>query len=86
MYALERLEKITSQTPETPHEQAFQVSFGSQIKSAIAALKFPADPSKPDANWESVRQVKYKTEYVNLSIKLSLSLSHSSILSSGYEI
>lgn len=59
-YALERLHKITSQQPETPHEQAFQNNFGAQINKAIDALKNPVNPSAPEQSWELAKQL-YQT-------------------------
>ncbi|XP_065681003.1 serine/threonine-protein kinase SMG1 isoform X2 [Hydra vulgaris] len=60
IYALERLQKITSQVPETAHERMFQANFASQIDKAIDAVKNPIDPSKPELNWENVKQL-YQT-------------------------
>ena len=57
IYALERLHKITSQVPETPHELSFQTQFADQVLKAINSLKNPVDPSKPELSWNEAKQV-----------------------------
>lgn len=57
IYALERLQKITSQVPETPHELSFQTQFADQVLKAINSLKNPVDPSKPELSWNEAKQV-----------------------------
>lgn len=57
IYALERLQKITSQVPETPHELLFQTQFADQVLKAINSLKNPVDPSKPELSWNEAKQV-----------------------------
>ena len=57
IYALERLQKITSQVPETPHELSFQTQFADQVLKAINSLKNPVDPSRPELSWNEAKQV-----------------------------
>lgn len=57
VFALERLEKITSQSPETKHEENFQQHYGSTIQKAIQKLKKPVDSNDPSKNWEPIKQV-----------------------------
>ena len=57
VYSLERLDKITAQTPETAHEENFQKCFGSAIQNAIERLKMPVDATNPQKNWEPLKQV-----------------------------
>ena len=57
IYALERLQKITSQVPETPHELSFQTQFADQVLKAINSLKNPGDPSRPELSWNEAKQV-----------------------------
>eukprot|EP00795_Rhopilema_esculentum_P008911 gene8911-16536_t len=57
VFSLERLEKITSQEPETKHEESFQKSFGHTVHKVIEKLKMPIDPSDPQKNWEPLKQL-----------------------------
>ena len=63
IFSLERLQKITSKTPETPHEKSFQDMYSKDIDKAIFAMKNPADPSKPDISWDAAKQVSWKVHY-----------------------
>ncbi|XP_066926510.1 serine/threonine-protein kinase SMG1-like [Clytia hemisphaerica] len=60
IFSLERLQKITSQPPETPHEKTFQSTYSKQIDKGISTLKYPSNPSRPDLSWEQSKKL-YQT-------------------------
>ena len=73
IYALERLQKITSQVPETPHELSFQTQFADQVLKAINSLKNPVDPSKPELSWNEAKQVwlfKYSENLIESQLQV----------------
>ena len=72
---MERLHKLTSQTPETPHEAWFQDQYGKMITDALERLKNPPNPSHPSSSWYLFKQVNNLCLSVYLSVSLSLSLS-----------
>ena len=56
LFILERVAAVTSNKPETHHEQWFNKKYGDFITSAMAKLKEPADPSKPKETWGILHQ------------------------------
>lgn len=73
IYALERLQKITSQVPETPHELSFQTQFADQVLKAINSLKNPVDPSRPELSWNEAKQVwlfKYSENLIESQLQV----------------
>lgn len=57
MFVLEQLQAISSQTPETPHEQWFQDTFGKHIEDILQKFKNPVDPSRPQQSWTLYKQL-----------------------------
>ncbi|XP_035229827.1 serine/threonine-protein kinase SMG1-like, partial [Stegodyphus dumicola] len=57
LFLLEQLQKITTQPPETPHEQWFQKTFEKPIENALNKLRNPSDPSRPQESWSVFKQL-----------------------------
>ena len=57
MYTIERLQEITSQPVETPHEKWFQDTYSHMIANALEKLKNPPNPNHPRASWHPFKQV-----------------------------
>ncbi|XP_048758488.2 serine/threonine-protein kinase SMG1-like [Ostrea edulis] len=57
LYTLERLQEITSQEVETPHEQWFQENFGKLITMAMDRLRNPTNPNHPNSSWQPFKQL-----------------------------
>lgn len=57
VFAIEQLNKITSQETATSHEQWFQMTYSGAIKAALEALQNPPDPSDHKSSWEPFKQV-----------------------------
>lgn len=57
LYTLERLQEITSQEVETPHEQWFQENYGKLITMAMDRLRNPTNPNHPSSSWQPFKQV-----------------------------
>ncbi|CAH2269319.1 jg23996 [Pararge aegeria aegeria] len=62
VFVLEQLNQITSATPETPHETAFQARFQSIIVDVIDKLKNPINPEKPQESWAPFKQLQIKLQ------------------------
>ncbi len=58
VYTLEKVKEITSQQPETRHEELFQEAYGDQINEALNKLINPEDPTNPANCWTLFKQVK----------------------------
>lgn len=58
LYTLERLQEITSQEVETPHEQWFQENYGKLITMAMDRLRNPTNPNHPSSSWQPFKQVQ----------------------------
>ncbi|KAG8199800.1 hypothetical protein JTE90_000893 [Oedothorax gibbosus] len=59
LFLLEQLQTISSQPAETPHEQWFQKTFEKIIEEAIAKLRCPEDPSRPQESWHVFKQLHH---------------------------
>lgn len=81
LYTLERLQEITSQEVETPHEQWFQENYGKLITMAMDRLRNPTNPNHPSSSWQPFKQVQliasayveilyFHVQYSSISIKL----------------
>ncbi|XP_052059400.1 serine/threonine-protein kinase SMG1-like isoform X1 [Mytilus californianus] len=57
LYALEKLQEITSQPPETPQEEWFKDTYGKLIDAAIVKLRNPTNPSHPNNSWQLFKQL-----------------------------
>ncbi|KFM68139.1 Serine/threonine-protein kinase SMG1, partial [Stegodyphus mimosarum] len=57
LFLLEQLQKITTQPPETPHEQWFQKTFEKPIENALNKLRNSSDPSRPQESWSVFKQL-----------------------------
>ena len=57
LYTLERLQEITSQEVETPHEHWFQENYGKLITMAMDRLRNPTNPNHPSSSWQPFKQV-----------------------------
>ena len=57
VFAIEQLNKITSQETATSHEEWFQMTYSGAIKTALEALQNPPDPSDHRSSWEPFKQV-----------------------------
>lgn len=57
LYTLERLQEITSQEVETPHEQWFQENYGKLITMAMDRLRNPTNPNHPSSSWQPFKQL-----------------------------
>ncbi|XP_062590366.1 serine/threonine-protein kinase SMG1-like isoform X1 [Saccostrea cucullata] len=57
LYTLERLQEITSQEVETPHEQWFQENYGKLITMAMDRLMNPTNPNHPSSSWQPFKQL-----------------------------
>jgi len=64
---MERLNEITNQPTETPHEKWFQDTYGQQIKNALDKLKNPPNSSHPRASWHPFKQVRKTIQLFSLS-------------------
>lgn len=63
---MERLRDITTQPPETVHEQNFQDTYGHTIEEALNRLKNPSNPSIPHSSWSLFKQVRVTVEFIDL--------------------
>ncbi|CAH1794898.1 unnamed protein product [Owenia fusiformis] len=59
VYTIERLREITSNTPETGHEQWFQNSFSKTIDDAFNKLSNPNNPCNPQSSWQTFKQLHH---------------------------
>ena len=57
LYTMERLHDISSQPPQTPHEEWFQDTYGELIEEALGRLRDPPNPSHPQQSWALFKQV-----------------------------
>lgn len=57
LFVLDQLADITSTTPETPHEQHFQDTYGSQISAALSCLREPESYFDPQSALLGLRQL-----------------------------
>ncbi len=57
LYTFERVDEITCQNPETPHEQWFQETYSKQIQEALEKLRNPTNPAQPHTSWQGFKQV-----------------------------
>ena len=68
MYALEKLQEITSQPPETPHEEWFKDTYGKLIDAAMEKLRNPTNPSHPNNSWQLFKQVGHQLNYTQILV------------------
>lgn len=57
LYTMEKLQEITSETPETPHEEWFHETYGKLINAAMEKLRNPTNPSHPNNSWQHFKQL-----------------------------
>lgn len=75
LYSLELTKLITSDHPETPHEQWFQSNFSQLINELIACIKHPDnvyDPSNILYHYQNLLQVIRKRSFISSSFKLQM--------------
>lgn len=75
LYSLELTKLITSDHPETPHEQWFQSNFSQLINELIACIKQPDnvyDPSNILYHYQNLLQVIRKRSFISSSFKLQM--------------
>ncbi|CAN8005347.1 unnamed protein product [Ixodes hexagonus] len=59
---LEQLQSLVSREAETPHEAWFKDTLGPLIGETLAALREPADPSRPQATWAVLRRLHLRLQ------------------------
>ncbi|OWF37806.1 serine/threonine-protein kinase SMG1-like [Mizuhopecten yessoensis] len=57
LYTMEKLQEITSEVPETPHEEWFHDTYGKLINAAMEKLRNPTNPSHPNSSWQHFKQL-----------------------------
>ncbi|CAK8695398.1 unnamed protein product [Clavelina lepadiformis] len=57
VYALGRVQRITSANPETPHERWFADNLQPLIEQALEQLRKPPNPHDPNSCWSGFKQV-----------------------------
>lgn len=57
VYSLQRVQRITSAAPETPHEQWFAENMQPLVDQAMKRLREPPNPHNPNSCWSGFKQV-----------------------------
>ncbi|XP_076329859.1 serine/threonine-protein kinase Smg1 isoform X2 [Tachypleus tridentatus] len=57
LFVLQQLQQITSQPPETPHEQWFQNTFNEVIETTLEKLQNPSNPYQPHQSLQYYKQL-----------------------------
>ena len=57
VYAMRRVQRITSMPPETPHERWFADNVQPLIEAAMEKLQNPPNLNNPHSCWSGMKQV-----------------------------